>query len=199
MCKQIEIKSKGRCEAGYYFAVDSSDRMNVYIVNTSTGTNNKTKYYWTFGDGTGSNAKNPVHTFSSPGKYGICLTIFDTLVNCYSTYCDSVSLDTNGIILFVIDSKDLSLINKDGFISVVNVYPNPSAGTIHISLMALRNGHVQMDVMNSSGQIVNSSRFEALSGSNVRELDLSAYDSGLYCVRIQSGDFSKTIKFIVKK
>lgn len=45
-------------------------------------------YQWTFGDGDSSSLASPVHTYSGPGAYLVCLTITDG--NCSDIYCDSI-------------------------------------------------------------------------------------------------------------
>ncbi|MFA6401885.1 MAG: PKD domain-containing protein [Salinivirgaceae bacterium] len=52
--------------------IDSSYSM-VYFYDQSIGTINN--WLWDFGDGTGSNDKNPIHTFTNSGEYLVTLTI----------------------------------------------------------------------------------------------------------------------------
>jgi PKD repeat protein len=59
--------------------------LNYLFINTSTP--GYTSQQWAFGDGTGSMEPNPVHAYASPGIYNACLTIWDSLGNCQSTYC----------------------------------------------------------------------------------------------------------------
>lgn len=68
-----------------------------------------THYEWNFGDGTTSSNQNPFHTYSSPGIYTVCLTVYDgpnvcgsycAAVNIQSpptdTICGTIWFDTNG-------------------------------------------------------------------------------------------------------
>lgn len=48
--------------------------VNINFQNKSTGTGNLT-YQWGFGDGTTSSAKDPSHTYNSPGSYTIQLVV----------------------------------------------------------------------------------------------------------------------------
>ena len=67
---------------------------------------------WDFDDGTTSSEDNPVHTFASSGTYLVCLTVFDSLCENQSFFCDQVDVVT-GI--------------NDPFASAgINVYPNPA-------------------------------------------------------------------------
>jgi hypothetical protein len=199
MAKVIVIKSKSKCVASYYFAVDSSDLSVVYIVNKSKGGNSDTKFYWTFGDGTGSNLTNPNHTYASPGRYQICLTIFDTLVNCYSTFCDSVVIDTAGIELLVINQDDLLNIKKPGLINGISVYPNPSVGRLNLKLNNYKSNLIVVDIINSNGQIVKTQAFVSTIGNNTFALDVEGLPNGFYCVAIRSENIAYTVKFTIEK
>ncbi|MBN2521847.1 MAG: PKD domain-containing protein [Bacteroidales bacterium] len=46
---------------------------------------------WEFGDGSFSGEKNPVHIFTEPGYYNVCLTIY-TPTGCQDTYCVTVNV-----------------------------------------------------------------------------------------------------------
>ncbi|MBS1582033.1 MAG: PKD domain-containing protein, partial [Bacteroidetes bacterium] len=46
-------------------------------------------YFWDFGDGSTSDAQDPIHLYAQPGLYPVCLTIFpiDGMGSCSSTTC----------------------------------------------------------------------------------------------------------------
>lgn len=154
MCSLIVIRSSGRCHADFYIATDTSDDNTIYIVNTSTGTDSKTKYYWTFGDATGSSSANPSHTYSSIGKYQVCLTLFDTSVGCYSTYCDSLEITTSGMELLILNEKDILSVNTPGIFNSAKLYPNPNSGRLNISFNNLSGQSIQLSIMTAAGQVV---------------------------------------------
>ncbi len=198
ICKVVQVFGNTTCHASYYFAIDTNDLTVVYVVNTSTGVNAMTKYYWTFGDGTGSTAKNPIHTYLNDGKYQLCVTIFDTLFHCYSTYCDSVEI-SSGTMLRVLDGNQVQKIEKQDVFSSIAVFPNPSKGDIKISLGSLKPSEVAIEVMDASGKIIKSENINTKTGINEISLDLGEYENGLYCINIRSGDYSKTVKLIIGK
>jgi PKD repeat protein len=47
--------------------------------------------FWTFGDGAYSNEQNPVHEYSTPGTYNVCLNII-TPDSCNDTYCETITV-----------------------------------------------------------------------------------------------------------
>ncbi|MCH2224649.1 MAG: PKD domain-containing protein, partial [Crocinitomicaceae bacterium] len=62
------------------------------FVNTSSGSN--LSYYWDFGDGNSSSSSDVSHTYTSPGTYLACLTIWsnDSLNNCSDTTCQYITI-----------------------------------------------------------------------------------------------------------
>lgn len=54
----------------------SKKGLQVSFTNSSGGSN--LKYYWNFGDGQTSNARTPVHTYSSTGTYNVKLRVWDS-------------------------------------------------------------------------------------------------------------------------
>jgi PKD repeat protein len=52
------------------------------------------EYYWDFGDGNSSNNPYPYHTYSSPGTYTACLTVWDNAgsSNCADTVCETITV-----------------------------------------------------------------------------------------------------------
>lgn len=55
--------------------VSGKPPLKVQFTDRSSG--NPTMYAWTFGDGTGDMVANPSHTYTSPGKYTVNLTVAD--------------------------------------------------------------------------------------------------------------------------
>lgn len=63
------------CNADFICELDSSSTTprRYRFIDLSTG--NPDNWHWDFGDGNSSNDRNPVHIYSKPGHYKICLTI----------------------------------------------------------------------------------------------------------------------------
>jgi PKD repeat protein len=81
------IQTKGQtCQASFYYWEDTIPNSIVfYDASTSA-----TSWQWDFGDSTISSLQNPNHTYSASGIYHVCLTIFDSVQSCTSTFCDNV-------------------------------------------------------------------------------------------------------------
>jgi PKD repeat protein len=178
----------------------------LYLVNNSTGTNGNTQYFWDFGDGTTSNAQYPKHHYANYGLYTVCLTIMDSNSNCYSTYCDTVGMDSNGNILktsgfgiTVIDEAMLGVKEQTTAFTGVNVYPNPSSGKFTFTIDSKKGAKMTMRVMNSMGQQVAQNETYLTTGSNKTQLDLSSLSDGLYFVNLRAGDEVKSVKLYLAR
>lgn len=194
------------CSASYYVALDSNNKFGLYLVNTSSGTNSNTEYLWDFGDGTTSNAQYPTHQYTAFDLYTVCLTILDSNSNCYSTYCDSVGLDSNGSILkttgfgiTVIDEAMLGVEEQTTLFSGVNVYPNPSNGIFNFTIDSKKGAKMTMRVMNRMGQQVAQNETYITTGSNKAQLDISSLRDGLYFVNLRAGDEVKSVKIYLAR
>jgi PKD repeat protein len=86
-CMPIIVSSTSTgCNAAYTFTVNMN---GVSFVNTSTG---GSFCNWNFGDGNFFAGCNPpVHVYTAPGAYQVCLTIYDS--TCQSTLCDTVIIN----------------------------------------------------------------------------------------------------------
>lgn len=74
------------CQASFTYTVDTATN-TVTFTNNSTGT--WAFSFWSFGDGSGSTANNPQHTYNTSGAYVVCLTVWDS-ASCQSNWCDTV-------------------------------------------------------------------------------------------------------------
>ncbi len=83
---------------------DLSMMRRMVFANLSEG--NLRECTWTFGDGTTSHEKRPVHEYKAYGEYNVCLEIVTTQ-GCRSTYCDTVVVQDPGCSFeLVIKRKD---------------------------------------------------------------------------------------------
>ncbi|MBU0489614.1 MAG: PKD domain-containing protein [Bacteroidetes bacterium] len=70
--KVILIGSAGiDCEAEFIY--QSDDLLNGYFYDMSAG--DIQSWIWNFGDGDSASVQDPVHTFTQPGMYNVCLTV----------------------------------------------------------------------------------------------------------------------------
>ncbi|MPL76072.1 hypothetical protein SDC9_21917 [bioreactor metagenome] len=91
-CQAIFPGGGGNCEA-VMSAVPDTSGYTYYFADLSQG--NHSFRLWDFGDGQQSFEANPVHTYTAPGIYWACLTISDSLNNCWDQTCQEIWVDIN--------------------------------------------------------------------------------------------------------
>lgn len=176
-------------------ALDSNNNPipgNVVITDLSFG--NPMTYLWDFGDGGTSTLQSPSHTYTGNGPYNLCLTI--TNGSCSDTYCDSVSVDSNGIVMkqgpgFTLHvgnyNPSASILANSNTMNTIRVYPNPSSDILYIdSEYKIRS----VRLYDSKGQFVLEKRL-----SYERQLNISELGKGWYNGSVQFENFGAE-KFI---
>jgi PKD repeat protein len=193
-----------RCQASFYLAIDTTTKFNLYLIQNSKGTTSKTKYFWSFGDGDTSHTKSPTHKYKSFGLYNLCLTITDSSKNCTSTYCDSIGLDSNGKLLktqgfnlIVFEEKDVLSVSDINDLKQIQIYPNPSEGSVNISLNSNSNDPLYIEVFNALGQSVITDKFELLNGPNQMKIDLNGHMVGVYFIHLRQGNQNITKRVLI--
>ena len=160
---------------------DFTHTANSLEVSFTNISENADSYYWDFGDGSSSVETNPVHLYPSEGDYVVSLT-------CISEQCDDITLSKT----IQIEMVSAASAEFDGFLKV---YPNPSDGFVTIDISPLHNAEVTMEIFNVNGDIVYADVFH--SGRVTEEINLASFSSGLYFVRIISGDYLGIRKLIL--
>jgi PKD repeat protein len=189
------------CNASYTIVKDTSSQYSVFLYNTSSNLSSHI-YTWDFGDGMFGSGRTPSHQYASFGSYVVCLTILDTIVNCTSTFCDTVGMDSLGNLKsaagFSISVIDPTLvgIEKNASLEEVTVYPNPAVNNLSVDLRAI-SSKVEIRIMDISGRIV-VERNNTTSG-NIEQFDISNLENGLYIISLNDGKSQKTQKFIKSK
>ncbi len=75
ICKTIVVTAPCNMVPNFTWAATPTNPLRIEFNNTSTNTAATDSIKWTFGDGSTSNALNPVHIYSAPGTYTVCLRI----------------------------------------------------------------------------------------------------------------------------
>jgi PKD repeat protein len=142
-CQEVWVEMIQPCFQASFTAIqaDSSNSITSGIMFFNTSAPGYTNQQWSFGDSSGSTDMNPVHTYVYAGVFEVCLTIWDSLGKCQSSYCMNIYVGNvindntvSGIVLAgnkVADQGIVWLINID------NTYnaelPIDSTGTYHFS------------------------------------------------------------------
>jgi hypothetical protein len=79
-----------------------------------------------------------------------------------------------------------------------DVYPNPSQGVIHLSLVGFENRKTEVRITNVIGNLVHRDFLAEPDTRYVKTIDLSRFPKGVYYVKLQSDSFSEIRKVIIK-
>jgi len=183
------------CSAQYTIVPDTAIPHHYYFINNAAGIP-PLIYLWSWGDGTFDSIAYPSHLYSAAGNYTICLAITDS-VGCTSTYCDTSYLQKSGNSIISVDviAPGPTGINNYEFYNQIKIYPNPTKNNITIEspLQAcLPIGKAVIEILNMQGQLIRS--FTA--NSNKTNIDISAFPSGMYVVKVKTEKGVAVKKFV---
>jgi PKD repeat protein len=88
-CALVSINSSS-CQALFEWWQSAANEIS--FSDSSQGTNGSSYFYWSFGDGSYDSNQNPVHTYSAPGTYNVCLYVASADTSCSSTYCETITV-----------------------------------------------------------------------------------------------------------
>ena len=78
----------------------------------------------------------------------------------------------------------------------LSVYPNPSTDEVNVSVRALQNEALALEIVDMTGRIIHQENMIAIAGTaSVQKVDVSALSSGLYLIRLkgQAGTLSSEV------
>lgn len=78
------------------------------------------------------------------------------------------------------------------------VYPNPATDVLNIEVNASQASEMSISVYNIMGQNVMNKNVNITTGMNVRSINTSELNSGIYFLTVKANGFENTMKFIVK-
>lgn len=161
----------------------------VQFTNLSTSNYPVVSYSWDFGDGTTSNAANPLHVFPGPGTYMVCLTVVTQGPRglCEQTICITITV-------LPCADKGERVQDVASPVGEMSLYPNPASGDFSITGMPAVKGSTAIEVYDSKGQLVISQRISGEQQSAVLEFEGQA--PGVYFVRVSGNGFSKDFKLV---
>lgn len=189
----ISVSVSTSCFANFQIGIDTNNIGTLYLINTSS--NDKThSYSWSFGDGSFDIGRLPTHVYQNYGPHEVCLTIYDTVMNCTSTYCDTVGLDSTGKIVksrgytIKVLEGDFIGVEESNPLSKLSIYPNPVVDAIRFNIKMNESYFYQLFNINS--QVMTEGKMHG----NI--INLSELKAGVYFIRISNGKESIVKKLI---
>lgn len=192
-------QSNNLCDATFYItqAYDSLQGQSPFEVWVYYANNQLfNTYLWEFGDGTTSSDPYPTHTYANNGPYLLCLTI--TGGGCTDTYCDTIVLDPNGILVpgqngssgFTINIFNTNSVGVEEveLIEDLNIFPNPSNGQFELLLESKENVAATIEMIDLSGRVLSLEQVRFNAGANRIGLQNSNLSVGTYMLRLSYGE-----------
>jgi N-acetylneuraminic acid mutarotase len=178
------------CQIFFVVYPDSVANGWYYGILYTQGTN--LTYTWDFGDGFTSNQMLPSHTYATPGRYILCLTVSDG-AGCSYTYCDSAFYAyKNGggpMSHFSARSRYLLGVNDITEQSHLGIYPNPAMDVLTIDALGQRVDAIS--IYNTSGQLISEQKAPAQNKVNI-----AALPAGIYFMDVKVNEISTKVKFV---
>lgn len=182
ICQTIKVDCTP-CSAVAKFRIDSVSRKGVvYVTNLSTG---GYSFMWSWGDTTYSKDKNPgSHAYKYSGSKKICLTAWDSLAKCSTTYCLTYQV--------VVGRSNGDARTSAAAPQAVQLFPNPGNSLVNVSW----DGQVsKLQILQLNGSVV----YETAVNGQSRTLDVSSLTEGVYVVRLSGDSGFRTAQLVVSK
>jgi hypothetical protein len=78
------------------------------------------------------------------------------------------------------------------------IYPNPAKNNATLNINLATNSKIQVEILNTIGQVVKTTKAEGQSGTNSVNIDLGGLSSGIYLVNVKVDNAASTRKLIVE-
>lgn len=198
---QISVGNPSGCSASYLVTKDSSSQFAVMLYNTSSQASTH-QYFWDFGDGFTGQGRFPAHQYTNFGSYLVCLTITDPVLNCTSTFCDTVGMDSLGNLksasgfTLVVRNPIVVGVDENQDDQTISVYPNPVVNQVSIDLTN-RASVSSIRIVDITGSVIYQDNNAV--GGIIKNINTSNYKDGLYFIQIESEGNVQVSKLIKTK
>jgi PKD repeat protein len=174
------------CQA--YFVFTQLSPFQLAVVNLSSGQN--LQFAWDFGDGGTSTAAYPIHNYSTFGTYNICLTV--TGGGCTSTYCDTLSVDSSGMIVYrsmnagftinVLAPNQLNSVKELGKDLSAHIFPNPATDRLLVNGSNDFGKKLVYTIRSVTGSVVDQADFNSANS----EINIEGLTIGIYFLELRN-------------
>ena len=133
--------------------------------------------------------------YSADEAQGLYLDISDTYPN-----SNGGALTENYQYAALVRPASLSVNEQEAVnpMTATRVYPNPASDVLNIEVNASQASEMSISIFNIMGQNVMNQNVNITTGMNLRPINISELNSGIYFVTVKANGFENTMKFIVK-
>lgn len=157
----------------------ASQSVNNYVATFTNTSTNASSYSWDFGDGSPLDSQaNPSHTYGASGNYTVTMIATNS--------CGSDTIILNVAITVGVE--------EFGALAAVGVYPNPSSEVFNISFGTAIGNTVLFEILDMQGKLISKEQVNNIAAGNVHTMNVAAYESGVYMLRITTEKGSRTFK-----
>lgn len=138
-------------------------------------------WQWNFGDGTTSQDTSPLHLYSAPGIYQVCLTV------CNSNACDTECME--------VEAKTVNTVSAQGINGDFSIWPNPASEVLHVQFGVQLKGEISISDLSGRRVQVLAIPEEA----KILDVPLDQLENGVYLLSLTDryGKLPATAKFVV--
>lgn len=155
---------------------------SVYSYTLNPSYTGGSSYFWSFSDGpTNYMTMNPSPTFSAPGSYVVCLTMYDSLGGLCDSLCHSITVGTTGL---------FGQVGSDMF----KIYSTVSAGHVTLDGTSCIAGS-DVELLDIQCQVIGTWFVPVQTSTQVQ---LGEVSSGVYLLRIRSGVRSQYQRLLIQ-
>ena len=151
---------------------------------TDLSLNDPTSWEWVFEGGTpaNSNEQNPIIAYEDDGTFDVTLMVSNAFGSDTKVEEDYITVDT------------LTIIDQNGMLIHCNIYPNPVTDVLFIEIDNLPESDIILSIFNMQGRLISSVELK----QEKNRIDVSGLKSGIYMLRIKSGNAFKSVRIIKK-
>ena len=175
------------CEFKPFFEIRGCNPIQFIDMSNGSG-GAPIAWYWDFGDGTTSNLQNPLHSYTAPGTYHVCVTVLwmnEDRSTCSKQYCQDI--DACKPENKPATNDDISNNNE------VFIFPNPATDMVKVFTGNIINPVVTIYDLN--GNAILSSKHNSNANKKLITLKTNLLHTGIYVLKVlgQNGSASKKL------
>lgn len=190
VCHEVVVEEE-ECNASFSFETSDNGEI-VFFHNTSTGDSDHTVWLWEFGDGHTSHEEHPDHNYEEPGIYTVCLTMSDTVTECFDEHCIELmyelgfqDLHSNFYFASARESEKLPQSLNEDFILIG--FNNPASEEINLRYTLGEVTDVTIELYDLTGNKLVSEKYTAESkGGHQKTIHAGHLMPGLYIINLSS-------------